>query len=396
MSYKDAVILVPGFLGFEHIGYFRYFASRVGATLRGFLTALSDRPIPVVAVHTRPTDHLQARQLALLNGLRWADRQLGHVEQLHLVGHSTGGVDAYLLTRGRPLGAPERWAELDPEGLRHKIRSVVTIGSPHAGTCLALSPLAQAFHKPQSSLQHGPRLTRSMWRLGKSLWADEMAVSAFYSAVLDTGSAAAYVLDIMRSRTLVDDLRPRRMLQVQEHTGRGLPVRVRAVVTMAGACTRAYVGASGVAEDREPDDFFKDLFTYAAGSGYDEVDDDRPRIERSLARIRQVLDAGEEIANPQTVKRPLDAQLNDGLVNAARQLADPDDPQELLAVVIGDHVDVMGYYPQWVPAGAPQKGREKRAQLRSGILHSGSGFSDDQFFALFAKVAQAIHGAARP
>ena len=165
---------------------------------------------------------------------------------------------------------------------------------------------------------------------------------------------------------------------------------------MAGACTRAYVGASGVAEDREPDDFFKDLYTYAAGSGYDEVDDDRPRIERSLARIQQVLDAGAEIANPQTGKRPLDAQLNDGLVNAARQLTNPDDPQELLAVVIGDHVDVMGYYPQWVPAGAPQKGREKRAQLRSGILHSGSGFSDDEFFALFAQVAQAIHGAARP
>lgn len=399
MSYADAVILVPGFLGFEQIGYFRYFAGRVGAALRGFLSALADRPIPVVAVHTRPTDRLLARQLSLMDALKQADCRLGYPQRLHLVGHSTGGVDAYLLTRDRPLGACQRWADLDPHGVRQKMRSVVSIGSPHAGTCLALSPLAQAFHKPQSSLLYSPRLARSLWRLGKSLWADEMAVGAFYSAALDTGSAAAYVLDIVHSRTLVEDLQPRRMLQVlaSRQADPALdPVHLRSVVTLAGAYTRCYVGASGQAQEREPDEFFKDLFAYAAGSGYDEVYDDRPRIAHGLARIQQALDAGAGIANPQTVQRPLSAQLNDGLVNAARQLIDPQDAQELLAVVVGDHVDVMGYYPQWAPAGTPAEEADKRVQLRSGILHSGSGFGDDEFFALFEQVAQTIHSVARP
>lgn len=103
MSIPDIVILIPGFLGFDQIGHFPYFATRVGAALRGCLFGLSGTDIPVIPVKTSPTERLANRQIALLHALKQINRRFGSIERLHLVGHSTGGVDAYLLTGEAPL-----------------------------------------------------------------------------------------------------------------------------------------------------------------------------------------------------------------------------------------------------------------------------------------------------
>jgi pimeloyl-ACP methyl ester carboxylesterase len=59
----------------------------------------------------------------------------------HLVGHSTGGLDAELLARTpRPSDAAR---DEKTEKIRRSIRSIVTLASPLAGTSLAESPLAQ-------------------------------------------------------------------------------------------------------------------------------------------------------------------------------------------------------------------------------------------------------------
>ena len=62
-GYREAVVLIPGFLGFEQLGGFYYFADRVGAALRGALAALRDgEETPVIPVTTLPAEPLAARQ----------------------------------------------------------------------------------------------------------------------------------------------------------------------------------------------------------------------------------------------------------------------------------------------------------------------------------------------
>src|SRR5258705_7922436 len=96
--YQDAVALLPGFLGFGHFGGFYYFADRVASTLRGALEIETGRSIPVIPFSTLPTSGLAGRQEFLLGALGRLDKMLPGVERFHLIGHSAGGVDAYLLT----------------------------------------------------------------------------------------------------------------------------------------------------------------------------------------------------------------------------------------------------------------------------------------------------------
>ena len=85
----------------------------------------------------------------------------------------------------------------------------------------------------------------------------------------------------------------------------------------------------------------------------------------------------------------IDATTNDGLVNSARQLVRPDDPKELVAVVLADHFDVIGHYNRAVFI-TDERGSDERRALGSGLLRSGNHFGDDQFFELYRRVALAI------
>src|SRR4051812_34980751 len=125
MTTKDAVVLVPGFLGFSRIGTLYYFADRVAASLRGALEIELRRSVPVVPFGSLPAAGLRPRQRALLDSLAALDRTLSGVQRFHLVGHSAGGVDAQLLTSDRPLEG-DSWRSADA-GLCNRIASVTTI-----------------------------------------------------------------------------------------------------------------------------------------------------------------------------------------------------------------------------------------------------------------------------
>src|SRR5438309_11763433 len=93
----DVIVLVPGFLGFSRFGGFYYFADRLVAVLRALLEEEVERPVAVVPCTVLPTNALADRQGDLLHYLhRLSAEKLKDVERLHLVGHSTGGVDAQL------------------------------------------------------------------------------------------------------------------------------------------------------------------------------------------------------------------------------------------------------------------------------------------------------------
>jgi hypothetical protein len=95
-------------------------------------------------------------------------------------------------------------------------------------------------------------------------------------------------------------------------------------------------------------------------------------------------------ASADLIPLEVDAIINDGVVNSARQLIDPADASELAAVVVADHFDVVGHYDRSSWVTDPQTGDEQLQTVVNGLLHSGSEFRDNEFFELFHAISDCI------
>src|SRR5262249_57087080 len=100
----EQVYLVPGFFGFANLGELRYFGH-----VRDFLpAACAAHGVPVVIhdVRTHPTASLRRRALRVLETMA-ATLPPGTAD-VHLIGHSSGGLDVPLLVRPEARLAPRR------------------------------------------------------------------------------------------------------------------------------------------------------------------------------------------------------------------------------------------------------------------------------------------------
>jgi triacylglycerol lipase len=125
---RHAIYLIPGFFGFANLGRLRYFV-HVDRFLR---ERCAERGVhmQIHVVHTHPTASLPARAALVIETMA---RTLARNEVAHLIGHSTGGVDARLaVAPGVELPTDE-----DVERFAGRVRSVVGVSSPHHGTPLA-------------------------------------------------------------------------------------------------------------------------------------------------------------------------------------------------------------------------------------------------------------------
>jgi len=123
------IFLVPGFLGLENLGEVVYFA-HVRDQLKAEFYELG-LDVEIHAVRNYATASIRKRTLRLLDAI--LERAGDGDSPLHLIGHSTGGLDARLLcTPGAHLGQDEA-----VEALAKRVRSIVTIACPHRGTPLA-------------------------------------------------------------------------------------------------------------------------------------------------------------------------------------------------------------------------------------------------------------------
>jgi pimeloyl-ACP methyl ester carboxylesterase len=387
----DVVFLVPGFLGFESFGWFTYFADRVGSALRANLELCARGPVPVIPVPALPTSSLAQRQRALLNTLAHRLQAIGGAERLHIVGHSAGGVDAQLLTAARPLDA-ESWAALAGdagEQVRHRLRTVVSIGSPHHGTCLADDIVAEFVHEPIKHLEGARPFAKLFGELLASSFGDPEAHEAVFAAAPGMRKFAQFSVEVARWRDLIISLKPSSMQQTYAAFEPGLPaVRRRSFVTISGTSLSALAPAEQPS-NAGPDAFFRDLSARTAGDhgrGGDEH-----LVLRTLEALRGFVAHPASVIHSELALLPatIDASTNDGVVNSARQLVRPDDPNELVAVVLADHFDVVGHYDRTVWL-TDKDGTESQRDLTSGLLHSGNHFRDDQFFELYRRVALAI------
>lgn len=123
------VYLIPGFFGFAHFGELKYF-HHVEEVLTHELGGLGRR-YQVIRVDTLAAGTL-ARRTARLRELLM-HTAAGDNDPIHLVGHSTGALDA------RRILDPERARDVDDDMLK-RVKSVVSIAGAHRGT-----PLASAF-----------------------------------------------------------------------------------------------------------------------------------------------------------------------------------------------------------------------------------------------------------
>ena len=126
---RRQVYLVPGFFGYSRLGGLNYFM-RVREVLEA---ALARRGIEaeVYECATQPTGSIRNRTTRLMDEIKGYGGL--EADEIHLVGHSTGGLDIRL------LATPGVRIRRDDVGKRiaDKVRSVITMATPHFGTPLA-------------------------------------------------------------------------------------------------------------------------------------------------------------------------------------------------------------------------------------------------------------------
>lgn len=372
------VYLVPGFLGFVNLGRITYFGhvrrllglhlGRLGLTAR------------VHIVRTPPTASLPTRAARLAETIHATARRGA---ALHLVGHSSGGLDVRLFTApGVVLPTA-----VDVEPLAARVRSVVTISTPHHGTPLAsffaslrgqqllqLLSLNTIYalhfgHLPISALLWmGSMVLRYGERVANSEVLDEL-----FSRLLEDFSVGrrravrALLRDVVRDQALMLQLTPEAMevfnAAVQTRPG----VRCGSVVTQAAQPSLRATLAAGLDPAAQ--------VTHAVYG----------TLHQLIAASPQRDAAKPSRAQAHALKRAYDAmpsaEASDGIVPTLSQPWG-----RVIHAALADHLDALGHFRD--PAHDPP---------HVDWLMSGSGYDRTRFEALIGDVARFLaEGVAPP
>jgi len=374
--YPPAVALVPGFFGFEHRGDTTYFADRFVAGLRSVLEARGLNRVPVLSVSTLGIGSLRQRQLDLLSELRALENgspsapKLGGPRSWHLVGHSTGGVDAALLLRESPLDrAAERatfaragWGEW--EDLVARVASVTTIAAPHFGTGLAEAPLARFVAGERRALPVSDlaKVGLDLARRGDIASRLEFA----FSAAPALKQMPFFIWHLLLMNQLAADLRPSVLAELSSQP---LPSsaegRIFSIATVAPRPAQTH-----------SDRLFRDLWRWTEGGS--KSAQSLPHVATAALDDRALrLSSQRDLALP-----PVSETDNDGVATTKRQVLG-----ELIGVIVGDHVDVLGRYRR--------RSLIDDKIIDPGLLTSGAEFGDDEFFELLLRIGERIARAAQ-
>ncbi len=370
------VFLSPGMFGFAKVASISYFQHVSRAlTLR---YALRGRACTVVVCDVHPTASIRRRAVALARTVSENAGDPG--DAIHLIGHSTGGLDARLVA-----SPAVHLPGLEPEhlGWLPRLRSVTTMNTPHYGT-----PLAAFFatKSGQQVLYALMALTVTGLKLGSPPLAAASALLAAFSrlsgaielSVLErTSESIIRVLDDASSRDLRGFLRLIRDDQgaVIQLTPEAMDLFQASVEDRDGVryqCVASYAPRQGIRG------FFRSVPTawgaisaaifgtfYGITATLDPRYPCRAADDATSARVRGML--GE---------LPPDTE-SDGVVPLYSQIwGDP--------VWIGraDHLDIVGHFPG---RGATKKGEEHVDWLKSG-----AGFDETRFDTVMDRVFEGM------
>jgi triacylglycerol lipase len=352
----EVALFVPGFFGFGSFGHpdrplIEYFARVEDALLRAHV-----RPLRF-AVHEPPPAGSLAERARSLHA-KAVELIASGATRLHLIGHSTGGLDARLLANPRYGALPERGE------LISRVASVVTLSAPLRGT-----PLAR-------------RLGRGAWLAVPALWFGSILASR---GRLRLAGQVATLFNLVKRATLQQptptDAVIAQLADVDDDTARQIRRFLADVAgnhrlvedltpEAMGELNRALEGGDVVPRSS--------FVSVAPGGGLSPLAFLSAPLQRLLYDLTHALSAGPPPEPAQVPAGPwighrkmaIAPDSNDGLVPAWSQTLDG----RAAGIVLGDHLDVIGHYEA---AGAT-------------FLRSGSGFDDARFRALWRQVGQCI------
>lgn len=364
---RHHIVLVPGLFGFARLGGFDYFKHVEEALASRFFEQGAD--CEFVLVSSPPTGSIVRRTQVLMDTInRSCSQDRG---KIHLVGHSTGGLDVRL------LASPTVWPDL-PDWF-DRVRSVTTITSPHYGTPLAhfFATLAGTRLLEALSLltyvtlrAGGPPLTvltpliTSLGRvdhaLGLEIRALERTTELLLSFLDEEGRAEVqeWFDGIRRDQGAIIQLTPESMDIFDAAVEDNPTLRYGCVVARAPLPSPWQVAKSL----RSPVSALSAAFLSTLYVGASRTSKVYPPPDPA-PEIREYLD--------KKLGRKLEHSFNDGLVPTASMLWG-----RVLWAGIADHLDVLGHF------------RGDRDSSHTDWLVSGAGFREDDFDEVMDAIAE--------
>jgi triacylglycerol lipase len=329
--------LVPGFFGFANLGDLKYFGH-----VREFLLAAFARrglALHVDVVATRPTASLPRRAERVLRTI--ASTLHDDAGPVHMIGHSSGGLDVrLLLSPGVTLPT-----ELKVERWVRQVRTAVTVATPHHGTPLAafftgllgrqalrLLSLSTIYMLRFGSLPITAlvELGAAFARIDNLLGLNSALLDQLYEQLLSDFSPerrraiAAFFAEVEGDQALLTQLTPEAMEVFDACVTLRPGVRAGSVVTRA---LRPSLGAT-------------------MAVGLDPAAQATNVLYRALHRLARLppdrvpmLDDAQADALRTAFGTLPDAAANDGVVPTRSQAWG-----EVIAAVEADHLDVVGHY----------------------------------------------------
>lgn len=379
------VYLSPGMFGFTRVASYDYFSHVERALEARFRAAGQGIELHVSDVQPTASVRRRAGQLAELIA-----RTSSGDGPIHLLGHSTGGLDARLVAS--PCAQlPTSGAAM---GWLPRLRSITTMNTPHYGT-----PLASFFATAKG--QQALYALSAFTVVGLSLGQRPLAVASVLMGILGRGDRAVGITLPILDRSveslvgLVDDARSpdvRAYLKaIKEDQGAMVQLSPEAMDLMvAGFEDRPgvrYQSTVSMSPTPAARSWFRtvghpwhalSLALFTALHGITARHDKRypcaPLPAAASVGATAAVQATEAMLSGALGCSP-DLHANDGCVPIRSQLWGT-----LVWAGLGDHLDVLGHYRDETP--------EQRVELRHrDWLTSGSRFNDASFEALMEAVA---------
>lgn len=371
------VYLIPGFFGFTNFGEFKYF-SHAKRVLSEMLVARG-LTAKVHAVRSLPTASLPRRAATLVETIVSTATPNSVI---HLIGHSTGGIDArLLLVPGVTLPTT-----LAVEPVAARVQSTVAISSPHRGSPLAdvlTSVMGQQLLQILSmatirSIRLGKlplpiltRMTKLLAPVGGMLGARGGLVEQLYVDLLrdfdveQSRQLEAFFRLVRADRSLLPQLAPPAMELFNTRCTARAGVRYGCVLSQAHPPTLGGHVRTGLNPlDQASYGLFQALYRLTALQPTTVP----PLTQTQRSTLREAYG---------TVPTP---GANDAIVPTLSQVW-----ETILAAVWGDHLDLLGYFED--PRATPP---------HRDWLRSKSGFNRGVFLDVWAKIAGFICAEAQP
>ncbi len=246
---KQRFYLLPGFFGFANLGEFVYFGHVRNMLVDELHRRRIDAEVHVVLTHPSASIRARARDLlATLTSTAQDDDG-----PIHLIGHSTGGLDARLfVTPGVDLGDVHNLPL--PENFVGRVKSIVCVATPNRGTGLSsffgglmgakLLELLSLFtvyvlRYGRIPLTYAFRLASVFVRMDKKLgWKNTVVDQLFADLLADFSperrtAVAAFFQQVTTDQSLVAQLAPEAMDLFNAGVGDRPGIRYGSVITQA-------------------------------------------------------------------------------------------------------------------------------------------------------------------